>query len=269
MSDIQIFKNPVFGEIRVTGSSDKPMFCLTDVCKALDIKNVSGCKSRLNPKGVGTTDTLTNGGVQKMTYIDEGNLYKCIFQSRKAEANQFQDWVTDDVLPSIRKHGGYLTTEKIDEVLSDPDTIIRLATSLKEERQKRLDAERSADERQKQIEEQRPKVAFAEAITSSKTSCLVGELAKLIKQSVERTGKKIAIGQNRFYEWLRNNGFLGKSNNYYNVANQEYIEQGLFELKKSVHDENGVLVTKTTTKVTGKGQQYFINGFLSGKFNIL
>lgn len=149
----------------------------------------------------------------------------------------------------------------MDEILSDPDTIIRLATNLKAERQKRIKAER-------EIEAQKPKVAFADAITSSKTSCLVGELAKLIKQAVERSGRKIAIGQNRFFEWLRNNGFLGKSYGYYNVANQEYVEQGLFELKKTVHDENGVLVTETTTKITGKGQQYFINGFLSGKFKI-
>lgn len=131
-NDIQIFTNPKFGEIRVAGTNDKPMFCLTDVCRALDIKNVSDCKSRLSQKGVGTTDTLTNGGIQKLTYIDEGNLYKCIFQSRKAEALEFQDWVTDEVLPSIRKHGGGISRHKrLMRYLMTPTQLFVLQRSLK------------------------------------------------------------------------------------------------------------------------------------------
>lgn len=145
---------------------------------------------------------------------------------------------------------------------------VAAARAWADEKEKSLKLEAEKAEQQKQIEVNKPKVAFADAITSSSTSCLIGELAKLIKQAVERNGGKIAIGQNRFFQWLRNNGYLGKSNGYRNVANQEYIEQGLFELKKTVHDENGVLVSKTTTKVTGRGQMYFINGFLSGKFVI-
>lgn len=196
-----------------------------------------------------------------MFFVNEPNLYRCIFRSDKEKAKVFQDWVFNEVLPSIRKNGGYLTPQKVDEILSDPDTIIRLATNLKEERKKRLEAE-------KKVLENKPKVAFADAITSSSSSCLIGELAKLIKQAVERRGGKISIGQNRFYQWLRDNGYLGKGYGYYNVANQEYVERGLFELKKSVHDENGVMVSKTTTKVTGNGQSYFVNGFLDGKFSI-
>lgn len=282
-TDIQIFKNEEFGEIRTLVVDNEPWFVLKDVCAAFGESNYRRVSARLDDDEKGVSQMDTPGGKQAMTVINESGVYSALFAmqpekargvtddyilQRQAQLRKFKKWVTSEVLPSIRKHGGYLTPQKVDEILSDPDTIIRLATNLKAERQKRLEAERNAEERQKRIEEQQPKVAFAEAITSSKTSCLVGELAKLIKQSVERTGRKIAIGQNRFYEWLRENGFLGKSNNYYNVANQEYVEQGLFELKKSVHDENGVLVTKTTTKITGKGQQYFINGFLSGKFKI-
>ncbi len=134
MDEIQVFKNPVFGAIRVTGSADKPLFCLTDVCKALDIKNVSDCKSRLNQHGVGITDTIDAlGRKQPTTFISEGNLYKCIFQSRKAEANQFQDWVTDEVLPSIRKTGGYIATKQDDT----PETIMARAVLIANDTMKR------------------------------------------------------------------------------------------------------------------------------------
>lgn len=148
------------------------------------------------------------------------------------------------------------------------DDPIKRAQKWIEEQQARQVLEAKVTESQKQLEEQAPKVAFAEAITSSSNSCLIGELAKLIKQACERKGIKINIGQNRFFQWLRDNNYLGKSRGYRNIANQEYIEQGLFELKKSTHDKNGILVTTTTTKVTGHGQSYFINGFLSGKFKI-
>lgn len=107
MNDLQIFNNEEFGEIRTAVINDEPMFCLADICRVLEIKNVSDCKSRLRQKGIVTTDTLTNGGKQKMIFIDESNLYKTIFQSRKESAERFTDWVTSEVLPSIRKTGGY------------------------------------------------------------------------------------------------------------------------------------------------------------------
>lgn len=107
MNEMQIFNNSEFGEIRTITKDDEPMFCLADVCRILEIKNVSDCKSRLRQKGVVTTDTLTNGGKQKMIFIDESNLYKTIFQSRKDSAERFTDWVTGEVLPSIRKTGSY------------------------------------------------------------------------------------------------------------------------------------------------------------------
>lgn len=163
MNEIKIFNNPQFGEIRTaTTESGEPLFCLADVCKILDIKNVADCKSRLNEKGIATADTLTSGGVQKMIYINESNLYKTVFQSRKQEAEQFTDWVTSEVLPAIRKHGGYLTAKKIEEVLLTPDTIIQLATALKDERAARELA-------QKQLRQQAGIVKYASEVLSSGT----------------------------------------------------------------------------------------------------
>lgn len=123
--ELQIFSNTEFGEIRTITKDDEPMFCLADVCRILEIKNVSDCKSRLRQKGVVTTDTLTNGGKQKMVFIDESNLYKTIFQSRKDSAERFTDWVTSEVLPSIRKTGGYnkpMTTSEQIKLLAQGNT---------------------------------------------------------------------------------------------------------------------------------------------------
>ena len=108
MNDLQVFENEQFGQVRVIEQDGEPWFMLNDVCKVLDIKNPSDAKTRLNIKGVATTDTLTNGGTQQATFINESNLYKLVFQSRKPEAEKFSDWVTHDVIPSIRKHGAYI-----------------------------------------------------------------------------------------------------------------------------------------------------------------
>lgn len=252
MTDIQIFSNEKFGEVRVTmNEREEPMFCLADVCKALELKNPSDVKTRLSSKGVAITDTLTAGGVQSMTYINEANLYKCIFQSRKPEAEKFQDWVYEEVLPTIRKHGVYATPQTIDNLLADPDNAIKVFQTLKEERQLRQIAEAK-------IKEDAPLVGFANALLTAKTSCLIGELAKIISQN------GYPIGQNRLFEWLRDNGYLGKHGERRNIPNQQYVEMGLFEIKKGVRSGNdGVMKVTTTTKVTGKGQQYFINKFLN------
>lgn len=252
MTDIQIFSNPQFGEIRITISEDdKPMFCLADVCKALELTNPAMVKARLSAKGISNADTLTAGGVQSMTYINEANLYKCIFQSRKPEAEKFQDWVYEEVLPTIRKHGVYATPQTIDNLLADPDNAIKVFQTLKEERQLRQIAEAK-------IEADAPKVLFADAVVGSKSTCLIGELAKIISQN------GYPIGQNRLFQWLRENGYLGKHGERYNIPNQQYVEMGLFELKKGVRSGNdGVMKVTMTTKVTGKGQSYFINKFLN------
>ena len=265
-----IFQNPQFGEIRTAGTADNPMFCLTDVCKVLGLR-VDGVLPRLKEDGynrIGVIDRL--GREQQAIFVNEQNLYKVIMRSDKPQAEAFQDWVCGEVLPSIRKHGAYMTERTIEKALSEPDFLIRLATQLKEERQMRMEAEKSraeeermrleaeqvAIEQKQLIEEQAPKVVFADAIIGSKSSCLIGELAKILTMN----GYK--IGQNRLFQLLREQRYLGSRGEYYNIPCQQYIEQGLFELKKTTHSENGVMKTSVTPKVTGKGQHYFINKFV-------
>lgn len=141
MNDIQIFSNEQFGQVRVITKDSEPWLCLSDICKSLGLGNVTEVKKRLNSKGLSTIETLTNGGKQNLIYVDESNFYKVIFQSRKAEAEKFTEWVTSDVLPSIRKHGMYAT----DELINNPDLLIAAATKIKEERQARLEAEKLRD----------------------------------------------------------------------------------------------------------------------------
>lgn len=258
MNDLQIFKNSEFGEIRTKMISNEPYFMLSDVCRVLEIKNSRDAKSRLNEYGVGTTDIIDSlGRIQKADFINESNLYKLVFQSRKPQAEKFSDWVTSEVLPTIRKHGAYMSSEVIEKTLSDPDYLIRLATNLKEEKAKRALAEA-------QIERDKPKVLFADTVSSSNKSCLVGELAKLISQEAIRRGEiNKKIGQNNLFAWMRSSGYLCKSGERKNQPLQQYVEQGLFELKKGSYvDSNGSNITTTTTKVTGKGQIYFVNKFL-------
>ena len=257
MKELKIFDNEEFGEVRTSIIDDEPYFALNDVCRILDIKNSRQAKTRLNDKGVITNDILTNGGTQRADFINESNLYKLVFQSRKPEAERFADWVTSEVLPAIRKHGAYMTDGVIARTLSDPDYLIMLATNLKEEKAKRALAEA-------QIERNKPKVLFADTVTASNKSCLIGELAKMISQEAIRTGKaQKKIGQNNLFAWLRNNGYLCKAGERKNQPKQVYIEQGLFEMKKGSYvDSSGANVMTTTTKVTGKGQIYFVNKFL-------
>lgn len=258
MNDLQIFKNSEFGEVRTKLINNEPYFSLNDVCRILEINNPRMAKTRLNGDGVSTTDGVDSlGRKADVTMINEPNLYKLVFQSRKAEAEKFADWVTSEVLPTIRKHGAYMSSEVIEKTLSDPDYLIRLATNLKEEKAKRALAEA-------QIERDKPKVLFADTVSSSNKSCLVGELAKLISQEAIRRGEiNKKIGQNNLFAWMRNSGYLCKSGERKNQPLQQYVEQGLFELKKGSYvDSNGSNITTTTTKVTGKGQIYFVNKFL-------
>lgn len=250
--EIKIFSSERFGDVRTAGTSEEPLFCLADVCRVLEIKNVSDCKSRLNAKGIVLTDTPTNGGVQQLVYISEQNLYKVIMRSDKPQAEPFQDWVCGEVLPSIRKTGGYIHTKESD---TDDDIMAR-ALLIAQETLKRRDERIKALETER--EQDKPKVAFANAIEVSKSSCLIGELAKILTQN------GYTIGQNRLFEWMRSHGYLGTKGERYNIPNQQYVEQGLFELKKGVRSGNdGVMHTTITPKITGKGQSYFINKFLN------
>lgn len=247
MSNLQIFKNEDFGEIRVVELNKEPWFVATDICKALDIKNVTQAINRLDED----ERSMFNIGRQGETNIvNEYGLYNLILSSRKPEAKKFKRWITHEVIPSIRKHGAYMTPEKIEEVLMNPDTIIQLATALKEEQQRRLQAER-------QIEEQKPKVLFAEAWEVSEHSILVGEMAKLLaKNGLEN------MGQNRLFKWLRANGYLHKSGQQYNLPTQKSIELGIIEVKtRTIANPDGSVRVTKTPKITVKGQIYFLDKF--------
>lgn len=249
---ITIFNDERFGEIRTAGTADNPMFCLADICRVLDLRT-QDVKKRLDEKGVDSINTLTNGGEQMMLFVNEKNLYKVIMRSDKPQAEPFQDWVCGEVLPSIRKTGSYSIQN-----LSRKELALMVIQAEEENERLALENKQQAEV----IAEQKPKVVFADAIVGSQSSCLIGELAKIITQN----GHK--IGQNRLFEWLRKNHFLGTSGEYYNIPNQKYVEQGLFEIKKTSHSENGVMKTTSTPKVLPKGQLYFVNLFLKNDISL-
>lgn len=253
MTDIQIFSNPQFGEIRtLADKANEPLFCLADLCAALGISNHRNVKARLDEDDVRLMDTTDNlGRMQQVIFVTESGMYDVILRSDAEKAKPFRKWVTSEVLPTIRKHGVYATPQTIDNLLADPDNAIKVFQTLKEERQLRQIAEAK-------IEADAPKVLFADAVVGSKSTCLIGELAKIISQN------GYPIGQNRLFEWLRDNGYLGKHGERRNIPNQQYVEMGLFEIKKGARSGNdGVLYETKTPKITVKGQQYFINKFLN------
>jgi anti-repressor protein len=252
--ELQIFSNSEFGEIRTITKDDEPMFCLADVCKALELEQVSRVKARLKTDGVTTSKVIDRlGREQEATFINESNLYKTIFQSRKESAERFTEWVTSEVLPSIRKNGGYIAGQ---ETMSDEEL---MAKALLVANNKIAERDKIIEQKQARIEQMKPKEIFADAVATSHTSILVGDLAKLICQN------GVQIGQKRLFVWLRDKGYLIKSGSSYNMPTQRYIEQGLFEIKESnlVNPDGSVRITRTP-KVTGKGQVYFVNKFLKG-----
>nr|DAQ71282.1 MAG TPA: repressor domain protein [Bacteriophage sp.] len=269
MEEIKIFENAQFGQIR-TAVTEKgePLFCLSDLCKILGLGNPSQAKKTLRKEGVitnevgVTTGTKANGEpaeqVISMNFITEPNLYKCIFQSRKEVAEQFQDWVCGEVLPSIRKSGGYMVA-KADET---PEQLMARALEVAHETLAKRDAalqqaETKNFELQCENEQLKPGATFAKAVETSKHSILVGELAKIIRQN------GVEIGQNRLFEVLREKGYLCKKGEMYNQPTQKALDLKLFEIKKTVIQKpSGETIVTTTTKVTGKGQIYFVNKFL-------
>ncbi len=256
MKGIEIFKNDRFGEVRVAGTSENPLFCLADVCKILGLR-VDAVQSRLTdaPIRIGVTDSI--GREQQMNFVNEKNLYKVIMRSDKPQAEPFQDWVCGEVLPSIRKHGAYMTNDTLEKALTSPDFLIQLATNLKEEQRKRIEAEQK-------IRSDAPKVLFADAVSTSRRSCLIAELAKILQQN------GIKIGQNRLFDWLRKNGYLCQKGQYYNQPSQKSMELGLFEIKQTtINKPDGSVLVSTTTKVTGKGQIYFVDKFLNAQSPVI
>jgi len=240
--------------VRVVTIDGEPWFVLADLCKVLDLAKPSRVAMRIADDMKGAHLMSTPGGDQEMTIVSEAGMYEVIIRSDKPEAAAFRRWVTSEVLPSIRKHGGYHTDQKIEEIISNPDTIIELATKLKSER-----AKRAALEKQAAIDT--PKARFADAVSASHTSILIGDLAKLLRQN------GYEIGQNRLFEMLRRDGYLcAAKGGLWNMPTQKAMDLNLFEVKETtiVHSDGHVSISKTT-KVTGKGQVYFVTRFLDGR----
>lgn len=249
-TDIQIFKNEQFGQIRVVERDGEPWFVAVDICGALDIANSRDALTRIDEdeKGVALTDTL--GGAQEVAVVNEPGLYSLVLGSRKSEARAFKRWITHDVIPAIRKTGMYATPATVEAMLANPDTMIQVLQAFKDEREQRLALET-------RVVADAPKVAFADAVETSTDSCLVGQLAKIIRQN------GYEIGANRLFEYLRKEGYLCRAGSNRNMPTQRSMEAGWFEVKESVlENPDGSIRVVRTPKVTGKGQIYFVNKFL-------
>lgn len=256
MNELQIFNSPEFGRIRTVVKDGEPWFVGRDVAEALGYGNgkslANAVANHVDPDDKGVTEMMTPGGIQKTVIINESGLYSLVLCSKLESARKFKRWITHEVIPAVRKHGAYLSPEKVEEVLLNPDTLIKLATQLKEERTARLEAEAK-------VEAAKPKVLFAESVEGSKTSILVGELAKLLKQNGVETG------QQRLFAWMRQEGFLGTTGAYYNMPTQKSMEMRLFEIKeRTVVNADGTTRITRTPMVSGKGQIYFVNRIRGG-----
>ncbi|EOU3548660.1 phage antirepressor [Listeria monocytogenes] len=250
MSNLQIF-NFEGNEVRTVFIENEPHFIGKDVAKVLGYSNSrDALKRHVFPKNKGVVKHDSLGGSQNLTAINEAGLYQLIFKSKLESAERFQDWVTSEVLPSVRKHGAYMTNDTIEKAITDPDFLIKLATNLKEEKTKRIEAEQ-------RLEIQKPKVMFADAVSDARGTILIRDLAKLIQQN------GIDIGEKRLFEWMRQRGYLiSRKGTDYNRPTQKSMELGLFKIKETAIIRSSGAQTAITAKVTGKGQLYFVNKFL-------
>lgn len=227
----------------LTNMAGEPWFVAKDACDILGI-DTNHLREALDDDEITNlrNSEVWNQPGRAPLIISEPGLYKLIMRSRKPEAKEFQRWVTHEVLPSIRKHGAYMTQQTLDKALTSPDFLIQLATKLKEEQEK--------------VKELEPKARFADAVAASDGTCLIGELAKMLRQN------GLDIGQNRLFEILRQDGYLGKVGSNRNVPTQKAMELGLFRIKETaVTHSDGHVTINRTAKVTGKGQTYFISRY--------
>lgn len=217
-NDIQIFNNPQFGSIKTAGTPEQPLFCLADVCKILGLQ-ASRVKDRLEKGVISSNPLLTSGGIQQLNFVNEDGLYDVILDSRKPEAKAFRKWVTSEVLPTIRKHGAYMTNDAIERALTEPDFLIQLATSIKEERSKRLAVEAVCEEQRKQISQlgsqvddlqsevsvMKDKVSYLDVILATKNSVLVTQIAQDYGESAilfNRRLNRMGIQYSRGKQWI-------------------------------------------------------------------
>lgn len=253
MNELKIF-NYEDKKIRTQLINDEPWFVGKDVADILGYKDTANALKRHideDDKGVG--EIATPGGMQNVIVINESGLYSLILSSKLEGAKKFKKWVTSEVLPSIRKHGAYMTNDTLEKALTSPEFLIQLATNLKIEKEKN---KMLTDK----IETDRPKVIFAEALAVSEKSILIGELAKILKQN------GIEIGANRLFEWLRANNYLMAKGESRNQPSQKSMNLKLMEIKKTtINNSDGSVRVTVTTKITPKGQEYFINKFLKNK----
>lgn len=253
MNELKIFENPDFGIVRTVTINGEPWLVGKDVAEALGYSNPrKAISDHVDAEDRGVTKCDTLGGPQEMTIINESGLYALVLSSKLPTARRYKHWVTSEVLPSIRKHGLYATAETAERLLSDPDFVIRLFTEIKAEKEMRqqLEAEAAANA---------PKVLFADSVEASKSSILVFDLAKLIRQN------GVDIGGKRLFSWMRDNGYLVRRKGAdYNMPTQKAMELGLFEVKETaITHADGHISVNRTPKVTGRGQVYFINKFLA------
>ncbi|HDJ7615628.1 TPA: phage antirepressor [Staphylococcus aureus] len=242
--------------VRTLTVDNEPYFVGKDVAEILGYSNTRDALSKHvdeDDKEILTSrnTTLENLPNRGLTAVNESGLYSLIFSSKLESAKRFKRWVTSDVLPAIRKHGIYATDNVIENTLNNPDYIITVLTEYKKEKEQNLLL-------QQQVEVNKPKVLFADSVAGSDNSILIGELAKILKQN------GVDIGQNRLFKWLRNNGYLiKKSGESYNLPTQKSMDLKILDIKKRIiNNPDGSSKVSRTPKVTGKGQQYFVNKFL-------
>lgn len=248
MNDLQQFTNAQFGDIRALSIDGEPWFVGKDIAERLGYMNTrDAIYKHVDDEDKGVAKCDTPSGKQDMTVINESGLYSLVLSSKLHSAKAFKRWVTREVIPTIRKTGGYV---------NDTSAFVNAYFPELNETQKSVIGTMLDESRRmgQQLKDQAPKVLFADAVTASSTSILIGELAKLIKQN------GVAIGQNRLFKWLRENGFLMRDN----MPTQYAMERGLFVVtERTINNPDGSVRITRTTKVTGKGQTYFINRFLA------
>lgn len=251
MNEPQLF-NFKGQQVRTMTLNDEPYFIGRDLTAILQYSNgPKAIRDHVDADDKLTERIVLAGQHREVTLINESGLYSLILSSKMPQAKEFKHWVTSEVLPAIRKHGAYMTPQTIEKALLNPDTIINLATQLKKEQEQRKQL-------QVENEQMKPKALFADAVSTSNSSILIGQLAKILRQN------GVNIGQNRLFAWMRKNGYLGTRGSNRNVPTQRSMELGLFKTKETViNHSDGHTTVNITTKVTGKGQQYFINKFLN------
>ena len=266
MNELTVFNNEEFGEIRTMTIEGEPWFVVADICAYFGVSNRNRIMQSVDAEDKGGTQMDTPGGVQTVAIVNESGLYSVLFalqpnkargvskayiEDRQEKLHRFKRWVTAEVLPAIRKTGGYVndTAQFVESYFGQLEPSQKHALTMMFEESKRMSA---------QLKEQAPKVLFANAVETAHNSILIGDLAKIIRQN------GVDIGQKRLFEWLRQNGYLIKDGQSKNMPTQKSMEMSLFEVKEStINNPDGSVRITRTTKVTGKGQTYFVKKFLS------